>query len=414
MRVLLILMSFMASASALVDVERLVRENEGAALVLTGVRASNGATVQSSGCFVSPAGHVLTTAHQVVGVEDTSGRDLGGTVYPLTLLEVDATGEMALLKTDLPIQHWARIGQADTLRNGAFLLSIAAPRGLELSTFTGIVSNTNRLYQGYPMLQADLPASPGSSGGPVFNRDGLLVGLIVLGLEDKYTFVNPVNNVFPILRAHGIPVPRPVETQGNAQILRAVEGVSDKELFAIEAYNRGVGTPTPAEKAQAYGLAVQLLPGFFEAWFNLAISMADAGDPATSEHAYRKAEALRPKSVSVQRNLGRLFLGMQRKEDALACFERAVDLAPDAAQSYNDFCEVLRQLERFSDAVHAFDGALQRDPKYAQAHYNAGLAYGGLKNYTEAARHFEAYVVLRPEAGDAAQVRAWIENMKQQ
>ena len=70
----------------------------------------------------------------------------------------------------------------------------------------GVVSSTSRTYRGYPVLQVEMNASPGSSGGPVFDESGALVGVVVGKLQDQpwFTVVNPIFNAAALLSKHGI------------------------------------------------------------------------------------------------------------------------------------------------------------------------------------------------------------------
>jgi tetratricopeptide (TPR) repeat protein len=391
------------------DLERIVRENEGVVLVVTGIRADTGAPVQGSGIFIHTQGYVLVTAHQVMGVAQLEGRLHTGESFPLEIVEIDAPMEMALLKAAKTLAASARYRHADGLYSGAPLVSIAAPMNLDFSTVSGTVSNPNRTYRGYRVIQAVLAASHGSSGGPVFDRTGALVGLISGQIEEAgFTIINRIDNAFPLLRRHGIAVPESSFSEDPGIELSPVPGVSEREVEAIEAYNRGVATADPASKCEAYGQAVRLLPDFYEAWFNLGVAASRSGDPALAIEAYERAAALRPEAPEAARNLGRVYLSSGQYGEALACFVRARDLAPGLPQSYNDLGETYRKMERLEKAEQAFQEALAIDPAYAPAHYNLALVYVRGQRDKDAIGHFERYLELRPDAPDAEEVRTWI------
>ena len=59
---------------------------------------------------------------------------------------------------------------------GEQVVAIGNPRGLEGSVSTGIVSGF-RTFNGVKMIQITAPISPGSSGGPVFNSQGIVIGV---------------------------------------------------------------------------------------------------------------------------------------------------------------------------------------------------------------------------------------------
>lgn len=409
-----ILVLLLTGASAERDVELVVHENEAAVLVIAGTRSDTGASVQGSGVCIDRAGLVLATAHQVIGVKELEGRRSDGSMCRLMPVEIQESIEFALLKSDVPLPTAAHIGNADTLNSGAPLVSIAAPMNLEFSTVTGTVSHPQRTYRGYSVIQAVLMAGHGSSGGPVFDRTGALIGLISGELtEADFTIVNRINNAYPMLRRHGIPVLEPsADGPAEPELIPAADA-NEQEIRAIAAYNRGVFADNPQDKIEAYGLAVKLLPEFFEAWFNLAVAAAQSSDITTAEHAYRRAAELRPKAVEVPRNLGRLLLHAKEFDEATACFEQALRLAPDSPQSHNDLGEIHRQMQRYDEAVAAFQAALRLNPDYAQAHYNLGLTYAAQARPSEAAKEFDRYLALDPGAPDAAEVQVWLRQLRQ-
>lgn len=406
----LLVLSLLGQSNA-VDLEQIVSSNERAVLVITGLRADNGATVQGSGVCISPDGYVLATAHQVQGVKNLQGRLKEGKSVALTAVESNPATETALLKAAEPLPFAVKVGDADTVKSGAPLVSIAAPMNLDFSTVPGTVSNPSRTYNGYPVMQVVLTASHGSSGGPVFDKNGALVGLISGQLEDvNFTIVNRINNFYPLLEKNRVfPAPSPAHEESE---IAPAAGVTTTELRAVEAYNRGVHAGNAEEKMAAYHLAVQLLPQFYEAWFNLGVSAGLTGNAAAAEDAYAHAAQLRPEAVEIYRNLGRIRLRSQSMTAAMEAFKKAMELAPEEAQSYNDLGEAYRQSGQFEDAIKQFTAALQLKPDYPQAHYNLALACMKIGDKQTAITHFEEYLRCTPDARDAGEVRAWIDKLR--
>ena len=279
----------------------------------------------------------------------------------------------------------------------------------------GIVSGRPRLYRGMSVLQTDIPASPGSSGGPVFDRFGNAVGYIILYLENEnwVVFANPINNAYDLLRQHGVHIPNAMLPPEDEAELTPARDITEREQRAIEAYNRGVMARSTDAKIAAYGVAIQLLPEFYEAWFNLGVAYQAASDLANALKAYEEAVRLRPRDTRAYRNLGRVYLRLERYEDGAKAFEAARDLSPDSAKSYNDLGVAYRQLGRSSDAEDAFQKAVVLDPEHAGAHYNLALALANAGQPKDAVTHLEAYLALRPDATDAGEVREWIGKLRE-
>lgn len=407
-----------AASAAALEPAAIVARNEAAVAIVTGVKPPQDKPVQGSGCFVHPDGYILATAHQVMGVKNLQARLLDGTTCPLDVVDFDEAHEVALLKAPVQAPRVVEFGDPAGLRSGAFLLSIASPMGLDFTTVTGIVSHPKRKHRRaehlpyFPVIQADLPASPGSSGGPVFDRDGRLVGLIIgkLPRQEWITLVNPVSNAFDLLAAHGV-ADAPDAMDGQDQALLPADGLSAAQRQAIRDYNRGVHAQMPEDKVALYRAAVRGLPEFFEAWFNLAAALRAARDGQGAVEAYERAGALEPDRLEVWRNLGRVYLEQGQAAAAAACFERAVALAPDSASAHNDLGEALRRAGQMQEAENAFRTALKLRPGYAAVQFNLGLTLAAAGQDAQAAAAFKAYLDLAPNAADAEQVRVWIDEL---
>jgi Flp pilus assembly protein TadD len=393
-----------------VDAEAIYRQYAPATLIVEGVRTATGATLQGSGVCVDTRGYVLVTAHQAVGIKELRGRLQGGKEMPLSILAVDEAREMALLKADQPLPAAVPLGNARALRSGAPIVSIATPINLEFSTVLGNIAATNRTLGGHPVLQASLTATHGSSGGPVFDRQGRLIGLIRGELEEvAFTIINSINNAYPLLEQHGIPVPQGAGI--NEELLIPAPDITDTELRALNAYNHGVRTAIPEEKTRAYTMAVTLLPAFFEAWFNLGVAETSRGNLPAALAAYDKATILRPEDMRVLRNVGRLYLRQKDYAAAVEVFDRVRKTRPGDPQAHNDYGVALRRLGRPEEAARAFQDALKADSAYASAHYNLALNAADRGDLAMAEDHLERFLELSPNGADAPTARSYLEKL---
>jgi len=395
------------------DTERIVGENEGAVVVIYGNSNASGSPVQSSGCCIDASGLLVSTAHQVRGMSGLHARLADGSEYPVEVLATDITQDFALLKVNAPSIGVARLGDASLLQSGSPLLSIASPKGLDFTTVTGIVSNTHRLNNGVPVVQTDLPASPGSSGGPVFDKDGRLVGIIIGKAEDvdRVTLFNPINNAYPILKRFGVAVPGEDREWASSDEIIPAEGINQRELAAVEKYNAGVRASSVHEKIEAYTQTVKLVPEFYEAWFNLGVALTDAKKFEEALAAYREAARLRPKATEAYGNLGRLYLRLEDYPNAVDAFRHTVALQPQSASAHNDLGEALRRSKDFDAALPIFETAIKLDPQYASAEFNLGLTYVELNQNSAAIDHLNNYLRLAPDARDADEVKTWIRQL---
>ena len=182
-----------------------------------------------SGFFVDESGYVVTNAHVVGGAQEVwvqrasppppepgeasilreSGRHLRATV-----VGVDRETDVALLKVPGSGYPALSFGNSDRLHRGQMVFAFGGPMGLENTMTMGIVSATARQFEsGDPMIyvQTDAPINPGSSGGPLVNADGEVIGLNTLNITDSggsqgLGFAGPSNIVKYVvqqLREHG-------------------------------------------------------------------------------------------------------------------------------------------------------------------------------------------------------------------
>ena len=87
-----------------------------------------------------------------------------------------------------------KLGDSDKVAIGSSIVVIGNPEGLEKSVTNGLVSGV-RTIEGQKLFQISAPISHGSSGGPVFDDKGQVIGVVVAFLSDgqNLNFAIPIN-----------------------------------------------------------------------------------------------------------------------------------------------------------------------------------------------------------------------------
>ena len=153
-----------------------------------------------SGFFVSESGHVITNSHVVgdtrfVSVVLATGRELVGEV-----IQRDAARDVALIKTEG--SNFAALAvSTEDINVGAEVVAIGSPLTQELSgTVTRGVVSGHRIIEGKRYIQSDVSILPGSSGGPLLDKSGRVVGVAVLGLGSaRINFFVPIQEALSSL-----------------------------------------------------------------------------------------------------------------------------------------------------------------------------------------------------------------------
>lgn len=156
-----------------------------------------------SGFFVSRDGYVTTNAHVIlVRICDWDGKDddwsfncttekadkitvtsHSGEKLTARLVDYDQTADIAVLKVD-GSHEFLEFGDSSDLRVGDQVVAFGNPLGLDFTTTIGSVSavrNDLLGMKGVEFIQFDASISFGSSGGPLLNTDGEVVGITTLG-----------------------------------------------------------------------------------------------------------------------------------------------------------------------------------------------------------------------------------------
>lgn len=136
-----------------------------------------------SGFILEADGYILTNQHVIADAKQIVVRLSDRRELLASVVGEDATSDIALLKVEARGLPTLRVGNADRLRVGEWVLAIGTPFGFDHSVSAGIVSAKGRgipdaSNQTYvPFIQTDVAINPGSSGGPLINMRGEVVGV---------------------------------------------------------------------------------------------------------------------------------------------------------------------------------------------------------------------------------------------
>jgi hypothetical protein len=141
---------------------------------------------------------------------------LSGTYAVDSLVAIDASADLAVLKIPGLAAPPLKLGQSEDVAVGDAVYAIGNPEGLEGTFSEGIVSGI-RTIGADKLLQITAPISPGSSGGPVINGRGDVVGVAVATFSEgqNLNFAIPSSYLASLLKRVG--PPRPLSTEKELQ-----------------------------------------------------------------------------------------------------------------------------------------------------------------------------------------------------
>jgi S1-C subfamily serine protease len=265
-------------------------------VLLIFIRSADAKIVAQGTGFVVEGGRIITNQHVVK--DGTPLIDLGGARIPATVEATDDLNDLAVLSVAAEMTATPLSLSEKLPPPGSSVFAIGNPRGLEKSISTGVVAGV-RTAGNRQLLQITTPISPGSSGGPVFDSSGQVIGVTVGSIEDgqNLNFAVPAPAVLRLLSG------RPVQSTDVPTLVASAQSLVEKRNSlqysddANSAFQRNeteikstfVNAIDRASKADST-LLLQVSEQFFESWY--------AGDRDVAVLAAERSIRLAPSAAT--------------------------------------------------------------------------------------------------------------------
>ena len=173
-----------------------IMERYGKTVVLITTITKNKEVRLGSGFIIKSDGVIITNFHVMKGGYPAFVKTRSGDVYDeISVIDFDEKKDIAIIKIkgfDLPK---VILGNSNNIKVGERVIVIGNPEGLENSISDGLLSQVRDTGEGYYLHQISAPISHGSSGSPVFNQKGEVIGLATLSYKEgqNLNFSVPIN-----------------------------------------------------------------------------------------------------------------------------------------------------------------------------------------------------------------------------
>lgn len=166
-------------------------------------------TTLGSGFIIDPSGLVITNYHVIGGCGAITATLANGHMERAALVGIDPILDLAILRIPAPSQGLTsvQLGDSTSIEVGEDVLVIGNPFGLGQTVTRGVISGIHRALSSAPMstalpvIQSDAALQPGSSGGPLVNLCGEVIGINTAMFErgPDIGFAIPIHLVKAIL-----------------------------------------------------------------------------------------------------------------------------------------------------------------------------------------------------------------------
>jgi len=352
---------------------------------------------QASGVVIDDTGYIVTNYHAyggrnyfLVKYKDKTYNDID--IYSLDaqkdilIIKVNPTSGTESIKTFNPID----IGDSDKLKTGEKIYAIGSPGGLENTISEGIISGlrnkqttstnlNNYIIKNY--IQITAPISSGSSGGAVVNTKGELIGISTFIMEkgQNLNFAIPINEVLKIFN------------KKNSNIKNNIE-YENYFSKGLEAHNKG----NYDEAILYYQKVINLNPGYFKAYYNLAQVYYSKGEYMNALNNFQNALEIDTQYIYAYYYLALCYGRLLDYDNAIINFKKAIKLNPQYSNAYHSLASAYVQKGEYQTAIENYKYVLQLNPRDANCYYSLGVVYNILDDHDKAIHSFTKAIEINP------------------
>ncbi|MFH1371450.1 MAG: tetratricopeptide repeat protein [Planctomycetota bacterium] len=391
-----ILLAFPFSAKADENLVELVKKTKPCVVLIETFDDNNQPIGQGSGFFVNNKGHIVTNHHVIEGAYRATVKTSSGMEYPVEgVIAKNADADIVKLVVNIPDANITFLNLSENVPSeGEDIFVIGNPLGLESTISSGIVSAVRDIPAFGKILQITASVSPGSSGSPVINSKGEVIGIATLVVTEgqNLNFAIPSDKIIALKDVAKTPIAKeyalPTGDVNDAQKL------FNKGLIELWQENY-VAALTCFQKE------IEKNPQDADVWFCLGYCYGNLGRYQDAMESYKQAIRINPDFDVAHSILGVTYIKLGRHQDAIESYKQSIRINPDDAEVHYNLGLAYGSIGRWQEALEAYKQAIRIKPDYAKAHYVLGLAYGNLGRDQDAIESFKQAIRIKPDYANA-------------
>ena len=347
------------AVSGLPDLVKLIKLTLPAVVTIAGYNEQGKFTSFGSGFFINGQGHLVTNHHVIQSMATAKVKTDDGKTYPMTtVLAVDQNADLALCQVDIPggSPNFLTVCR-EVPEVGERVVVIGSPQLLENTVSEGIVSAIRTDTHKGQAIQMTAPISPGSSGGPVLNLKGEVVGVSTFFRKggQNLNFAIPGHRILALQAGPGRPL---AEFYSPPQQDKAKTAYAQgKRLYEAKEYQQAL---------EAFREAVKAEPKYASAYNYLGLTYKKLGLYDEAAQAYVKAIQLQPQNYVFLYNLGMLMYVANSYDNAASAFQKAIQIKPEDADSHFMLGKTYAQQGNIPASMREYNILQKLDSKLAQ------------------------------------------------
>ncbi|MBI2838847.1 MAG: trypsin-like peptidase domain-containing protein [Acidobacteria bacterium] len=378
------------------DLPTLVKSLRGDVVVIQTYDKNNALLGIGTGFFLDTR-LVVTNHHVVAGAAHAEIKTKSGTARVSAAAAEDARNDLVILAIpDIRIYGHGLPLSSSAPDVGERIFVIGNPLGIEASVSDGIVAGKPPIDPFGTVIQITSPISPGSSGSPVFNSNGEVIGIATFQMVEGQN----LNFAIPIEKARSLwKNSKESVEQGLAQLNTINAGLLDSMpdpfargefLFSMGNFDAAIPQfQEAARQNQRNGKARYMLGKCYR-----------RTNPNAALNELKAALALSPGMVDAHSELGHVYMALHDEDNAMAEFRRALEIEPKHVGSLVGMASVHLARKEFHRAQAVLEEAV-RSGDDSTAYLYLGWVYTALYREDEAFEALKKAVELNPDSIDA-------------
>lgn len=350
------------------------------ALDKNGVPVSLGSGFFVRGDAIATNRHVIDSASQIH--VKIVGRNVSFEIKSVE--STDKENDLALLKIEAPKAQSLLLGDSRRVAVGDTVYVVGNPEGLEGTFSQGIISGL-RKTEGQDLLQITAPISHGSSGGPVLNTRGEVIGIAVGIIADgqNLNFAIPVSHLSSLMAKTGQPEGTMVAADDPAG------GVGERVL--------GMAPCAAKCSIPSFEEEIRVHPDSAEGHFHLGEAYLESGRNNEAIEAFKQALRIKPDYVEARLGLGFVYASIGRYDEAVEELKQVIRTFPDNPVAHLGLGLTYFQLGRFDEAIEALKQVTRLVPEDPMAYSMLGASYLKTGRYDGAREAFTQAIRIKPD-----------------
>ena len=345
-----------SSAVAAESIVDLVQAAKPAVVTVITYDADGSERGRASGFFVK-SDEIITNWHVIKTAKSVRTKTIDGTTYAVTkILARDERADLALLKLDkanttvMPLRMTVACP-----KEGERVVVIGCAGGLSTTVSDGIVSALREIPEVGRVIQITAPVSHGSSGSPVVNARGEVVGVVIGYYKDGQN----LNFAVP-----------------------------SERVLALRPGTAGSHASVPSGAGAGADVSTRI---------RSAVVMMRKGEYSSALRDLQNIAEANPKSHLAWGLVGTCHLLLRQYKEAVPGFQEAIRIKGDSPEWYNGLALALVGIDEPHKAIKAYKAAIAIEPDNAFAHYGLGLLHVTLKDKKSALEEYNVLLKLDQE-----------------